>query len=143
MDSNELSSINQINKANRLMTLNLISNKSKIKFRCECGREYNINWNRVHNLHKVRCNHCGYKYITLEQSTPVEELRKEVESYGYKLVEGVTQKSKSLTVMNEDGEILHTNIYVFRNGGMPCSRISNIENSVKKYLDKKNKIIFS
>lgn len=119
----------------KVLSPQYISNKTKIKFKCECGREYSIPWNRVLNLRKVYCNHCGYKYITETQRTSVSDLRKEVRSYGYDLVKGVEQCSKSLTVINEYGDIFHTTIYVFRKGGLPTGRRSSSgEILVGKYL---------
>lgn len=117
-----------------------VSNKNKIKLKCECGREYTSPWNRIWNLKKVRCNHCGYKYITDTQRTTVEDLEKEVAEYGYHLVKGVEQKSKSLTIENEMGETFHTTIHSIRMGHMPSSKYkSGLEIAVEKYL-KKNKL---
>ena len=110
---------------------------TKLKLRCECGNIFYLNWSHISTLGKCVCNKCAYHYISETQRTTVEELEKEVSKYNYTLIDGVEQKSKDLTVKDSKGNIFHTNIYVFRNGGLP-SVASGLEKKVELYLDCKN-----
>lgn len=119
------------NSKTKVLSKTYISNKAKIHFECECGREYSICWNRVYNLTKVYCNYCNKSKPRLS----FEEIQQEVEKCGLRLVKDNIQKSHHLTVADKDGVIWHTTLGRLRKGQLPQNKISSLEYQTQKYLD--------
>lgn len=119
------------NSKTQVLSKSYIANKEKIHFKCECGKEYRICWNRVNNLNKVTCNCCSHSKPRLS----FEQIKEEVEKCGLFLVGENVQKSKDLTVADKDGIIWHTTLDRLRKGQLPQNKISSLEYQTQKYLD--------
>ena len=106
-----------------------ISEKAPLLFKCECGRVYESQWNRMSNINKCRCNICGEK-IRTKIHTSIEDIKKEVEEYGYTLVDENTNNIKKIKIKDSEGNVYNANLFCLRYGYI-YSKKSKLQSSLE------------
>lgn len=118
-----------------------IDEKSPITILCECGETYQSFWNRMSNIKKCRCNKCGVNDRIHARSLTIDEISKEVNSYGYILLDDYVNNIKSINIMDKNGNKYKANLFFLRHGGLYGSEYgcqSSLERKTKDYLNEKN-----
>lgn len=98
----------------KIISKEFVGNKEPLSFICECGERYTSFWNRMNNTGKCRCNKCG-ELIRTSIKTDFEKAKKEVQSYGYKIIENTNNMHK-IKICDENGDVYNASIYGLRRG---------------------------
>lgn len=123
-----------------VLSKDYLDEKSPIIMQCECGEVYTSFWNRMHNINKCYCNKCGVKART-SRHTDIEQIKNEVASYGYYLVDENIDNIKNIIIADKDGSIYNANLFMLRYGYIyhkMAGLQSSLEIKTAKYLDEKN-----
>lgn len=120
-----------------VLSKDYLDEKYPIIMQCECGEIYTSFWNRMSNIGKCRCNKCGEK-IRTSRHTDIEQIKKEVASYGYYLIDENIDNIKNIIIADKDGNIYNANLFALRYGYIyhkMCGLQSSLEIKTANYLD--------
>lgn len=135
----------KINGSNtKILSDKYISNKDKLLFRCECGKEYETSWTYMLGSKKVMCNDCGYRIAHIPFKNDKELLESECNKNGFHLIDGINSTTREMHIEDKDGYKYVTNMYTMNNSqNFMSNKLSKfnpytIENLI--LMCKKNKI---
>lgn len=114
-----------------------IDEKHPLTFKCSCGELFTCFWNRMYSINKTTCTKCSIRR-RCAQKTNVEEIKKELKSYGYDLIDDNIQNIKNIKIKDKDGNEYQANLFAIRYGHIYQKERkypSSLEFSVAKYLD--------
>lgn len=104
--------------------------RTKLKFRCECGNEYNIIWHHLKSNKKFICNDCSTKIRTDKNLKPITYTLDICKKYGYEFVEMNTLRN---VIYKDDlGYKFKSTIYSLKNRTYGVGRFS-IDNPFTVY----------
>lgn len=118
------------NSKTKILSNKFIDNKTKMKFKCECGEIFELSWTHMLNTKKMTCNNCGRERMAKLNRTSYDELCKIVKDEGYKLItskEEFTNKHK-IDVEDNEGYKYNTSIYTLKNNKNICNRFNSKNN---------------
>ncbi len=129
-----------------LLSKEYINNNEKLKFKCECGNEFEIPWNYYLNMEKKRCNKCNYNESNGEKALLYDDVYTEIAQSGCELLSKEYKNTTELLsikcgVCKEN--IFETSLVAFRGRKVKacpkCNKsISAGERKFKKLLEKNN-----
>ena len=116
-----------------------INAKEKYLFQCSCGNIFEKSYDAFHS--GQRCPICANKRKVDNQRLPYEQVKNDVESYGYKLISKTYKKAHAkITVECDHGHRYDVTYRNFQNGHRcPICKISKGEKRIMNYLDSHNK----
>lgn len=114
----------------KILSNEFIDNKTKMKFKCECGEIFELSWTHMLGTRKVTCNNCGRERTAKLNRIDYGKLCEIVENMGYKLItskDKFTNKHK-IDVEDSEGYRYSTSIYTLETNKNVCNKF-NVKNN--------------
>lgn len=126
----------------QLISTNYINQKIKMKFQCDCGKEFETSFYEFKSLNKRQCNDCGRERSHALKRNNTNDIENEFKKRGLELIDSYKNNKIAMYAKNKNGYILRISYKNLMNGKNPpiCSKnnMYSVDN-IKLWLKQNNK----